>query len=48
MSRSKRTGGSKGYAFIELKDAESAKLVADCMVKPPLSSLLNEFTKHSL
>jgi RNA recognition motif-containing protein len=32
LSRSKKTGGSKGYAFIEFKDAADAKIVAEAMV----------------
>jgi nucleolar protein 15 len=31
ISRSKRTGGSKGYAFIEFEYAEVAKVAADTM-----------------
>ena len=31
LSRSKRTGRSKGYAFAEFEDAETAKIVAETM-----------------
>ena len=31
LSRSKKTGGSRGYAFIEFKSIEDARIVADCM-----------------
>ena len=33
LSRSKKTGGSKGYAFIEFKDAADTKIVAESMDK---------------
>jgi len=33
LSRSKKTGGSKGYAFIEFKDESVAKIVAQTMNK---------------
>ena len=31
LSRSKKTGGSRGYAFLEFKSIEDARIVADCM-----------------
>ena len=33
LSRSKKTGGSKGYAFIEFRDIDDARVVADAMVR---------------
>jgi nucleolar protein 15 len=33
LSRSKKTGGSKGYAFIEFQTAEDTKIVAESMDK---------------
>lgn len=37
LSRSKKTGGSKGYAFVEFKDVEDTKIVAESMDKYILS-----------
>ena len=36
LSRSKKTGGSKGYAFIEFRDEDDARIVADAMVSFPV------------
>ena len=33
LSRSKKTGGSKGYAFIDFRDVDDARVVADAMVR---------------
>lgn len=33
LSRSKKTGGSKGYAFVEFKDSADTKIVAEAMDK---------------
>ncbi len=39
LSRSKKTGGSKGYAFIEFKDAADTKIVAESMVSTVHSTI---------